>query len=291
MDQIKIGKFIANTRKEQNMTQLDLANKLGVTDRAVSKWENGRGMPELSLIKPLCDTLSISINELFCGEKITEENYTEKAEENIVNTFGYSKNKIRKTKIIFFSILAGILTVLFLLASLFAIDISRMINDKPVFFSTWGFKYFPPIDLKEEKIQLAIKDYLVLHGDTEEKHEINVKTFVAFKTYLIEEIKTDSQYNVYAWVLQEQCYHDKNDIMNYGSYSIPFKFTVKKKDYTDEFIVTDSQNPRDGSYYSEDMKKLFPKSVIKEMEKIHKDGTFERLELEVNEQVMLYFHK
>ena len=61
MDQVKIGKFIAQLRKEKNMTQLDLAKKLGVTDRAISKWENGRGMPELSIIKPLCEELSTTI--------------------------------------------------------------------------------------------------------------------------------------------------------------------------------------------------------------------------------------
>ena len=65
LDKIKIGKFICDTRKESGMTQLELAQKIGVTDRAVSKWENGRGLPDISLIKPLCDALSITINELF----------------------------------------------------------------------------------------------------------------------------------------------------------------------------------------------------------------------------------
>ena len=64
MDQKKIGKFILELRKENNMTQQDLANKIGVTDRAISKWENGRGMPDLSLMKPLCIELGITINEL-----------------------------------------------------------------------------------------------------------------------------------------------------------------------------------------------------------------------------------
>ena len=63
MNQEKIGKFISELRKKKNMTQLDLANKLGVTDRAISKWENGRGLPDLSLLKPLCEELNISINE------------------------------------------------------------------------------------------------------------------------------------------------------------------------------------------------------------------------------------
>lgn len=68
------------------MTQSELANKLQISDKTVSKWENGRGMPDLSLIKSLCDTLDITINDLLCGEKIDNENYQEKAEENILNT-------------------------------------------------------------------------------------------------------------------------------------------------------------------------------------------------------------
>lgn len=84
MEQEKIGKFISQLRKEKNMTQKELAEKLGVTDRAISKWENGRGMPELSLIKPLCDELDISVNELLSGEKISKDEYQEKLEENIL---------------------------------------------------------------------------------------------------------------------------------------------------------------------------------------------------------------
>ena len=96
MNQEKIGKFIANLRKEKNMTQQELAKKLGVTDRAISKWENGRGLPDYSLLQDLCDTLSISINELFSGEKISKEDYKTKAEENMSKLINdnYSEKKI-----------------------------------------------------------------------------------------------------------------------------------------------------------------------------------------------------
>ena len=95
MNQEKIGKFIANLRKEKNMTQQDLAKKLGVTDRAISKWENGRGLPDYSLLQDLCDTLSISINELFSGEKLSKEDYKTKAEENMSKLINdnYSEKK------------------------------------------------------------------------------------------------------------------------------------------------------------------------------------------------------
>ena len=84
MDQIKIGKFIASRRKEQGMTQAVLAEKLGISDRAVSKWETGRSMPDSGIMLELCGLLKISVNELLSGEKIMEESYDRKAEENLL---------------------------------------------------------------------------------------------------------------------------------------------------------------------------------------------------------------
>ena len=77
------------------MTQQELADKLGVTDRAISHWENGRRLPDYSLLKDLCDVLSISINELFSGEKISKEDYETKAEENMSKLINdnYSEKK------------------------------------------------------------------------------------------------------------------------------------------------------------------------------------------------------
>ena len=95
MNQEVIGNFIAECRKEKNMTQQELADKLGVTDRAISHWENGRRLPDYSLLKDLCDVLSISINELFSGEKISKEDYETKAEENMSKLINdnYSEKK------------------------------------------------------------------------------------------------------------------------------------------------------------------------------------------------------
>ena len=97
MDQEKIGKFIAECRKERKLTQLQLAEKLGVTDRSVSKWENGRCMPDLSLMKPLCNELGITINELLSGEKLDKKDYQDKFEENILNTIDYTNKKLDKS--------------------------------------------------------------------------------------------------------------------------------------------------------------------------------------------------
>ena len=84
MDQIKIGKFIAKRRKDAGLTQLQLAEKMNVTDRAVSKWETGRSLPDSSIMLDLCEVLKISVNDLLCGEVITVDNYNKELENNLL---------------------------------------------------------------------------------------------------------------------------------------------------------------------------------------------------------------
>ena len=84
MDQIKIGKFIASCRKEQGMTQAVLAEKLGISDRAVSKWETGKSLPDSGIMLELCELLKINVNELLSGERIIVESYDKRAEENLL---------------------------------------------------------------------------------------------------------------------------------------------------------------------------------------------------------------
>ena len=84
MDQTKIGKFILDCRKKKSLTQEQLAEKLGVTSKSISRWENGNTMPDYSLLKDLCHELDINVNELLSGEKIKENDYMNKAEENFI---------------------------------------------------------------------------------------------------------------------------------------------------------------------------------------------------------------
>ena len=84
MNQVKIGQFIAQCRKNKKLTQAQLAERLNITDRAISKWETGNGMPDSSIMLDLCNELGISVNELFSGEVIKMENYNLKAEENLL---------------------------------------------------------------------------------------------------------------------------------------------------------------------------------------------------------------
>ena len=85
MDQVKIGRFIAACRKRANLTQMQLAEKLNITDRAVSKWETGKAMPDTAIMLELCDILGISVNELLSGEKIDMENNDQKNEQLLLD--------------------------------------------------------------------------------------------------------------------------------------------------------------------------------------------------------------
>ena len=109
MDQIKIGGFIAEERKRKGYTQKILSEKLGISDKTISKWERGNGFPEVSLLIPLCSELDITVNELLSGERVSEEQYRKKAEENMVNLVKEAQENKKKTIL---SVMVGILTIL-----------------------------------------------------------------------------------------------------------------------------------------------------------------------------------
>ena len=134
MNQEKIGKFIAECRRKKNMTQQELAEKLGVSDRTIGNWENGRNMPDLSLFKPLCDELDISLNDLMSGEVVKSKEYQEKLEENIINTISYTNKKLEnKNNII------GLLLIIFgVLISLSAIAIFPSESSWGAIYSVFG---------------------------------------------------------------------------------------------------------------------------------------------------------
>ena len=123
MDQVKIGKFIAECRKKVNLTQMQLAEKLSITDRAVSKWERGKAMPDSSVMLELCDILKITVNDLLSGEKISMENETRKNEQLLLDM---AKEVEQKNKVIWtcmwvlmtvsmIALLSGILIAAFLI--------------------------------------------------------------------------------------------------------------------------------------------------------------------------------
>ena len=109
MDQVKIGQFIKAVRKEKNLTQREVAEQLLISEKTVSKWETGNGLPEVSLMKPLCDLLGISLNEFFSGERLDEKQYYIKAEANIMSLV---EEKAKAKKNIVLSIIVVAMTLI-----------------------------------------------------------------------------------------------------------------------------------------------------------------------------------
>lgn len=108
MDSKTIGKFIKEQRSLKELTQKQLAEKLDVTDKAISRWETGKGIPDVSLLIPLSNVLEVSVNEILLGEKIEEEKKIEKYEETIVNTLATNKKQIRRLHKIIYALLVAV---------------------------------------------------------------------------------------------------------------------------------------------------------------------------------------
>lgn len=132
MNQLKIGKFIAEKRKNQKMTQAQLAEKLGVTDRAVSKWETGKSLPDASIMLELCALLGITVNDLLSGEVVSVENYNKQMENSLIEMI---RQKERSDKrLLTMEIVIGLTSTIFLFAML-AVGIIFMTLEKPI----WAF--------------------------------------------------------------------------------------------------------------------------------------------------------
>ena len=126
MNQLKIGRFIAECRKKRNLTQMQLAEKLNITDRAVSKWETGKAMPDSSIMLELCEILNITVNDLLNGEVITMDNYKEKSEKLILEM---TKQKEDADKsLLSLEILIGVLSTIILLGFTFVASFVQMVD-------------------------------------------------------------------------------------------------------------------------------------------------------------------
>lgn len=124
MDQIKIGRFIAQCRKQNSLTQLQLAEKLHITDRAVSKWETGKALPDSAIMLDLCQVLGISVNDLLSGEVVTVEHYNENSEKILLEMV---KQKEENDKRLFsLEILIGVLSMIILLGFTFVAAYAEM---------------------------------------------------------------------------------------------------------------------------------------------------------------------
>ena len=164
MDQEKIGKFIATCRKEQKLTQEQLAEKLGITYKAVSKWECGKGLPDASIMMELCKILKITVNDLLSGEKVKEKEYQEKLEKNIIDTIDYSTKKLfEKNKLIYQMLIFFGLVLIFIAFTNFPNDsswgsIHSMIG---LLISTFGIVNIKSGKTILKKISLGIVYFMI----------------------------------------------------------------------------------------------------------------------------------
>ncbi len=137
MNQAKIGKFIAECRKKQNLTQMQLAEKLNITDRAISKWENGRAMPDSSIMLELCSVLKISVNDLLNGEVVTMNDYNEKLEQSLLDMI---KEKEKSDKrLLALEIVIGCLSMFILLSFTFVAAFVQMADWLRIVLIVLGF--------------------------------------------------------------------------------------------------------------------------------------------------------
>ena len=111
MDQIQIGKCIAESRKAKNLTQRQLADALSISDKTISKWECGKGLPEVSLMLPLCAALEITVNDLLSGEKVSEVDYQKKAEGNMMDLMKENEENRKRMALSMITVVITIIAV------------------------------------------------------------------------------------------------------------------------------------------------------------------------------------
>lgn len=146
MNQIQIGRFIADCRKKSNLTQNKLAEQLGITDRAVSKWETGKSIPDPSIMLELCEILNISVNELLCGKKLDEIEEKKEAQQNTLSMI-MAKDELENFRILTeILIFAGII-IATTLTSILAVTTLQKIITLIVGCFVWGYGLWMRIKL------------------------------------------------------------------------------------------------------------------------------------------------
>lgn len=265
MDQEKIGKFILKLRKEKKMTQQDLADKLNVTDRAVSHWENGRSIPDVSLYKKICEVLDISLEELINGERDNSDEAKEKAiissaketEKIKKNT----KKKIIALLIVFILIISGII--------FYSITLKvNLINDS-------DYLYDEVIDF--------IKDRQFKGNPDSSYKDFNI--FYSYHGFGIEK-KNNYKY-VYMWIYEQSYYIEPEEygggLAISGGSSIPVKAIFKDNKLQDVIY------PKDGDQYASSIKEMFPGIIAYQVLNFDKEKNINKLFNEVEQKKNIYY--
>ena len=140
MDQVKIGKFIAERRKKLNLTQMQLAEKLNITDRAISKWETGKSLPDSSIMPALCDILQITINDLLSGEVVTLDNCNKELENNLLEMI--KQKELSDKRLLSAEVLIGITATVILFALILLAAVVQMPTGLRITLIVLGFVLF-----------------------------------------------------------------------------------------------------------------------------------------------------
>ena len=138
-----IGLFIKELRTEKDYTQARLAQLLNISDRTVSKYECGRGIPDIDILLKLSEVFEVSINEILNGRRFTD--FKKESDTSLINLLKNFKHKIRIRNIF----LTLLMVLIILTGILYFTDIDRIKNNRTVLFSTWGYDYFPPLNIPE----------------------------------------------------------------------------------------------------------------------------------------------
>ena len=265
MDQEKSGKFIAKLRKEKNMTQENLAEKMGVSINAVSKWERGLSFPDVALYKKLCKELDINIEELINGEKDKSEEAKEKAIFSAIKEKEKIKSKSRKIQIIFSIICIIIFSALIYYNKNLKVN---LVNDS-------DYLYDEVINFLKAK-------------EFSENKNAKEKDFNVFYSYHGFGIEKDKNYKyVYMWIYEQSYYIEKEE---YGSglaisssSSMPIKAIYKNNKLQDIIY------PKDGSYYIKSIKEMFPGIIKYQVLNFNKEKNINKLFNEVEQKKNIYY--
>lgn len=148
MNQLQIGKFISACRKERSLTQVQLAEKLGITNRAISKWETGNSIPDASIMIELCEILNISVNELLCGKRLNEEEKRMESEKNTL-TMVVAKKELENMRILTEILIVAGVIIAITLTSVIAVSTVQKIITLTIGCFIWGYGLWLRIKLKK----------------------------------------------------------------------------------------------------------------------------------------------
>lgn len=210
MEQEKIGKFIAECRKQQKLTQVQLAEKLNITDRAISKWETGKGMPDSSIMIKLCDELQISVNELLKGERIPNNNVDVETDKNIINILNEYKRMKKRSNILKIFCITLLTLIITLIIGTFTIN----------YFKNHIYKNVNLSETEENELYNKCLEYFINmqspivfaieNKDDKPIYDVSVSDFKVFaKLSKIGIIKRGKNIEVYAQITYKS-YHVQN---------------------------------------------------------------------------------